>query len=43
MVDVVFVSMCDGVVGVICNIEEGGCLLKKVGGGLINGLCGGGA
>jgi len=32
MVDVVFVSMCDGVVGVICNIEEGGCLLKKVGG-----------
>lgn len=32
MVDVVFVSMCDGVEGVICNIEEGGCLLKKVGG-----------
>ena len=24
MVDVVFVSMCDGVVGVICNVEEGG-------------------
>jgi hypothetical protein len=45
MVDVVFVSMCDGVVGVICNVEEGGCLLKKVGGGLVNkpmwwgGLC----
>ncbi len=34
MVDVVFVSMCDGVVGVICNVEEGGCLLKKVGGAM---------
>jgi hypothetical protein len=29
MVDVVFVSMCDGVVGVICNIEEGGGLYEK--------------
>jgi hypothetical protein len=42
MVDVVFVSMCDGVVGVICNVEEGGAYLKKVG-GLVDGLCGGGA
>jgi hypothetical protein len=33
MVDVVFVSMCDGVVGVICNIEEGGVLIEKGRGG----------
>jgi len=32
MVDVVFVSMCDGVEGVICNVEEGG-LDKNEGGG----------
>ena len=42
MVDVVFVSMCDGVVGVIFNVEEG-VLIEKGRGGLINGLCGGGA
>jgi len=33
MVDVVFVSMCDGVVGVICNVEEGGVLIEKGRGG----------
>ena len=35
MVDVVFVSMCDGVEGVICNVEEEGVLIEKGRGGAI--------
>ena len=34
MVDVVFVSMCDGVVGVICNVRRG-VLIEKGRGGAI--------
>jgi hypothetical protein len=33
MVDVVFASMCDGVVGVICNVRREGLIIKNEGGG----------